>query len=179
MRRQKTASGVGRRPDHHRARRIAKQHTSLAIAPIDETSQQLGADYEDPLGIAGPYELVSDAQRIKRARASGGNIEGKGACRTELGLNDDRAGRQRHVGRDRGDDDHVEIFGSCVGHRKRMPRRDNGHIRSDLPFRGDPALLNARALADPRIGRVDQLLKILVRQNPFRTVGASSEKVRV
>src|SRR3984893_9499325 len=70
MRRQEAASGIARPADDHRARRIAEEHARVAIAPIDETAQELGADNEHPLGFAGLDELVGDAQHIKRARAS-------------------------------------------------------------------------------------------------------------
>src|SRR3984893_1621141 len=122
VRRKEAASGIARRSDDHRTSRIAEQHTSVAIAPIDKTAQKLGTDDENPLGFAGLYELVGDAQCIKRARGSSADIEGKGARRAELGLNDNRTGRQWHVGRDRGDDDHVEIFGSWGGLHKRAAR---------------------------------------------------------
>jgi len=88
---QEAAPPIMRWPDNHRARRVAKKNTSVAVAPIDEAAQELCADDEHAARLAGLDELAGDAQSIKRTCASSRDIEGKGAGGAKLGLNDDRA----------------------------------------------------------------------------------------
>ncbi len=66
--REKAAGRIGRRADHHGARRVAEEHACVAVFPIDEPGQKLGADHEDALRAA-TNELVGDIQSVKRSGA--------------------------------------------------------------------------------------------------------------
>ena len=116
MRRKQAALRIGRGANDHRASRVAEQHAAVAVAPVDETAQKLRADDKDAFRAAAGDELVGDAEPEQRAGAGGRKIEGEGSGGAELRLNDHGAGRQRHIGRDRPDDDDVDFFRAAAGH---------------------------------------------------------------
>jgi hypothetical protein len=65
MRRQETASLVRCRSEHEGSCRITEQDASVAVGPIDEAAQELGADDEHALGRPGADELVGDAHTVQ------------------------------------------------------------------------------------------------------------------
>ena len=65
-----------------------------------------------------------------------------------------------------------------MGVRQRMARGLRRHVRSQLAGRRDPALMNAGALDDPFVRRVDFGGQFFVSENAVRQVAAAAEDDR-
>ena len=97
----------------------------------------------------------------------------------ELLLHVHRGGGHRHVAGDRADDDHVEIGGGEPGGFERRLAAAGRHVARDLAVGGDATLANARALGDPRVGRVDHPFEVGVGQHlGGRVVPGAEDRAR-
>ena len=88
-------------------------------------------------------------------------------------LDQRRRVREDVVGRDRGDNDGIQVASVDSRLRQGLFRRTDRHGRRSLVRGGDAAFLHAGACADPLVVGVDELLKVGVGPSFFRDVGAS------
>jgi len=172
MRRYEATFRIVARPDDERTCRVAEQDTAAAILPINDSAQQLGADNEHTLRLTGANELVGDAEPVERTGASGGNVEGTGPRRPKFGLHEHGAGGHRHVGRDGPDDDHIELGGIGRRHGERLFGCFDRHIGCRFAIGGDMAFLDAGALDDPGVRRINDFFEFLVGENARRSIRA-------
>src|SRR5438132_13604139 len=90
---------------YRRARAVAEQHASVAIRPIRDRGQFLGADYQYYVVRVRCDELLRDFDSEKKTRARGGNIETGGLFRADFFLHETGRGGEKHIGRGRRDQD--------------------------------------------------------------------------
>ncbi len=86
-------------------------------------------------------------------------------------LDQRRAGRDQLVRRDGADDDQVEVLGQEPRRLERAASRGDGHVRRRLAFGDVAALADARALDDPLVRGVDDLLEVGIRDDPLGHIG--------
>ena len=96
----------------------------------------------------------------------------------ELGLHRDGAGRKCIVGRRGREHDQVDRLRVDMGVRERGARRMRGHLRGQFAGRGNAALVDAGALHDPFVGRVDLAREIVVGEDLARQIAAAAENDR-
>ena len=158
-----------------RARTVAEQHAGVAICPIDDGRKFFRADDQHRFVGARHDELLADFQRVNESRASRFDVECGGALGADLVLNQTGRGRERHVGRDGGHDDQINLLGGDSGlspspaGRPRRPRSEVNSFsaamwRSLMPGAG----------GDPFVGGIDDLLQVGVGQHLGRNVGADA-----
>ena len=164
----------------HRAGGVAEEDAGVAVAPVHDPGQQFGPDDQDRPGAAALDEAVGDGQRVERPGAGRADVEAGGFGRADLGLDEHGRRRERHVGRDRAADDHVEVFGLDPGHLQRLPARRGSHVAGRFAGRRQPALADAGPLADPGVAGLDavQFHHIVVGHHLLGEVGAGADDSR-
>lgn len=98
--------------------------------------------------------------------------------RAELSLNLGRRCGEGIVRRRGGDDDQIDVGGRDAGSLERPERRLPREIRGELALRRDVTLPDAGALDDPRIGSVDRLGQLLVRNDPLGQIASPADDPR-
>ena len=80
-------AGLVGRFEYDCAGAITEQHTGVAVFPVDESRQALGADDQRTFRFARPNELVRSRQRIQETRASGFQSDRRTGGNSETMLN--------------------------------------------------------------------------------------------
>lgn len=109
-------------------------------------------------------------ERVEETRASRRNIESRRIHRPDIRLHIASRRRREGIRRNRRDNDEVNLLGLDPRRLHRLASGVGGHIARLLIGRGNAALLNARALNNPLIGRIHHLLEIRVRKAAFRDI---------
>ena len=156
------------RLQHDRPGAVAEQHASRAVLPVEHARERLRADHQRALVRARTRNLSAVVTAKTKPRAHRLQVERDAVRHAERGL-DLRGGGGKRVIRRRGRDDHEVDVG---GRRMRRGQRARGgrgpERRGRLAVGGDMALLDAGALDDPLVGRVDQLGEFVVGDDAFR-----------
>ena len=160
--------------EHHRAGAVAEQHARRAIGVVDDARHHVGADHERVLGAARRDDRVADRQRVRKGGTRRRQIETPRLVRANLRLHQARGARKQHVGRDRADDDHVDVVRRQPGLLDRLLRRFGREIARRDARIDDVALLDAGALQDPFVGGLDHLLEIRIGQQLRRHIGGQA-----
>ncbi len=92
----------------------------------------------------------------------------------ELHLHQGRGRREGIVGRGGGNDDEVDVVGRHTRICQSFARGGHGKVRGELAFGRDMALLDADALLDPFVGRVDGARQFLIGDDSCRQVAADT-----
>ena len=154
-----------------RARAVPEQHASGAVLPVDDRRKFLRADDQHALAGAGHDELLAYFQRVDEARARRLEVEGRRPLRPDLVLHQAGRGWERHVRRDGGDDDEIDLIrcDARLGHRALgcLGRQ----IGAKLVVRRDAPGLDARAAGDPLVRRIDELFQVGVGDHALGDVG--------
>ena len=108
------------------------------------------------LNWPGLEEIVGDRQGVDEARADRLHVEGRALGDAEAGLDAHGGGREGAVGRRGGADDEVDVDRVDAGAHQRLARGGDAEIGRQLAIVGDVALLDAGALADPRVVGIDE-----------------------
>jgi len=167
------------RSDDRCARAVAEQHAGRAIFPVKDTRQQFDADHEHAPGPSACDELIGDRESVDETRAGRRNVERRTvAARAQLVLHERRGRRQWHVGGDRGDDDQIEIRRAQARGLERARRRLGRHVAGRLTLRRHVTLTNARALGDPGVRGLDDLLELEVGEDAFGDVVSRAQNAR-
>ena len=88
-------------------------------------------------------------------------------------------GRKGQVGRRRRDDDEVDVVGRKPGIVERALRgRRDREVGGELALRGDVALLDADALLDPLVGRIDGFCQFGIGEDAFGQIAADASHNR-
>ena len=113
-------------------------------------------------------------KRVDKGRAGGREIESPDSFCAQLVLHQAGGRGEKHVRRDRRDDDRVQIGGLQAALGERPPGGLGRQIAGGDALVHDVALANAGALDDPVIGGFDHFFEIVVGQKAGRNVGAES-----
>jgi hypothetical protein len=122
--------------ENRRACPVAEQHASIAIRPIDDGRKFFGADDQHGLVRARHNELLADFERINEPGTGGFDVEGGGPLGADFLLHEASGRRKRHVGRDGGDDDQIDLLRRNVAAFHRAHGGLGGHVRGILAFGG-------------------------------------------
>ena len=109
------AVGIGAVLQNGRARAIAEQHAGVAVLPVNDGRKFFRADDQHSVVGAGHDKLLADFQAVNESGTGGFEIEGGGAVRADFLLHQAGGGGKRHVWRDGGDDDEVNLIGGDAG----------------------------------------------------------------
>jgi len=145
-----------------------RMHEVLHVA---DARERLGADRQHAAGAAGRDVGLRDRERGDEPGAGRVAIEGRGVHRAQAVLDDRGAGRDHLIRRDRADDDEVEVLGREPRRLERAPPGDHGHVRGRLAVGDVAPLADPRALDDPLVRRVDDLLEVRIRDDALGHVG--------
>ena len=157
---------------------VAEEHAGGAIGVIDDARHDVGTNGERVPMRSRADHVRGRRQRVGKPRACGTQIEAPGVVRADLVLDEAGRARKHHVRRRRAHDDEVDVLGRESRLRDRPERRLLREIGGRHAGIDDVALTNACALKNPLIGRVDQLLEILVGEQTRRDVGREAADFR-
>src|SRR5260221_1151427 len=138
-------TGLGVRPEYHRAGAIAEQHRRAAIFPVEDPRIHFGADDESAAMLARSYQFVGDRQRIYEAAAHGLNIERGAALDSELRLHDASGARKDVVWGCRSHDDEIDFPRQDSRRCKRLAAPLDAKVAPGLPGFADGTLADNRA----------------------------------
>jgi hypothetical protein len=113
-----------------RARAVAEEHAGVAVAPVDDGGKFFRADDQDGVVGAGHDELLADFQGENEARTGGLDVKGGRAIWRRFFPAPGRRWRERHVGRDGGQDDQVNLSGVTLA--RSMATRGGLAARSEV-----------------------------------------------
>jgi len=82
---------------------------------------------------------------------------------------------KKHVRRDRGNDNHIQVFGRQAGLAERPTGGFDGQVGGGLIGGGNMPLLDAGARCNPFIGRIHHLGKIRVGQDTLGQIGTGAD----
>ena len=129
--------------------------------------QKFGAEHKPGFRAAAGNQQLAVVQREEKAGAGGADVVGDGVGGAQRFLDEDRRGRETHVGRDRAEDNEIEFVGGNAS----FVHGDAGGLNAvvgglfaalyNMPF------LDAAAGGDPLVIGFDDLFKIGVGQDGF------------
>ena len=151
------AGGIGR-PHDRGARAVAEQDARAAVGEVEDAAEDLGADQQDRVGHARRDERGGRRQPVAEPGARGVDVERR-AAHAELLLHPHRRRREDRVAGDRGHHDHVELLGRDAGGLERCARRLDREVGGLHVVVGEVAGLDAGAIADPLVVRLDEALE--------------------
>ena len=105
------------------------------------------------------YCVAADERR-EEAHAGGVDVVAAGVARAEPVLHQRCRRREEPVRRRGADDDQVDVLGVHAGVFERHARGVSAEAARGLVRRGDVPLDDARAVADPLVGGLDELLEV-------------------
>jgi len=156
--------------DHDRTRPVAEEDARAAIGVIEEAGEELGADDEHVARHAGRHVGAGGGVRVDEARAGSGHVHRRRPAVPDRLLDERRSRRHPVVGRQRGNQDQVDLVGIQARDGDRARAGHGGHARGRLVRGGDPPLADARAADDPLVGGVDDPLEVGVREHGRRRI---------
>ena len=151
---------------------VTEQDAGVAVRPVQDLRERLRADYEDVAVDARLDELAGRRCCVGKPRAGSGKVKGTCLRCAEAVLQDAGRRRDRAVRRHRRDDDEVESLGFHAGILEGHAGRALCEVRCRLVLARHAALMDARALDDPLVTRVDHLLEVFIRDDLLRHVPA-------
>ncbi len=158
--------------ENHRACAVAKNHASGAVGVVDDRGHHVRADHQDALVSARGDELRPRLHGVDESGTGAGEIESPHAVGAKLVLNQAGGRWKEHVGRDRADDDGINVAGSQTALGKRLLGGLDRQIAGGHAFVHDVALADADAGENPVIGGVDHFFEVGVGEKFRRHVGA-------
>ena len=164
--RQDAPVGIGAsavlRFQHQRARAVAEQNAGAAVFPVHQLGKGLGADDQHAAGLTCDHQRIGGGQGIDKSGADRLHVEGKTGRHAKLGLHHRcRRGKGEIGGRGR-NDHRIDIDGIHAGIAQRRAGRGGRHVRGRLAFGREMPPFDARAGADPFVGRIDDLFKFAI-----------------
>jgi len=159
---------------NRRPRAVAKQHTGVAVLPIHNRRKFFRAN--DQHGVIGARhdELLSDFQTVNKPGTRRLQIKRRRPARADFLLDDARCRRKRHVRRDGGNNDEVNLVGSDPGLFHRTLCRVRRHVRSEFVLGRLPPRFDAGARGDPFVRRVHHFFQVGIGQNFHRQIRADA-----
>ena len=134
--------------EHDGAGAVAEQRKALLVAGIDDPAVAVSADHQRTLAVAGGHELRRDDQGEDEARAGRLHVK-RGTVQLEPVLNQVGRGGKCHVGRERRDDQQVDVGRLAPG---RLQATDGGlhtQVAGRLVGQREPPFMDSRPVDDP------------------------------
>src|SRR6476646_1941114 len=153
---------------------VAEQDERRAIVPVEDLGQHVSADDERAIREPGREHRLGLRDRVDEACATGREVVGGGVRHAERVGEERRRGRKRHIGRDRRNDEQVDRRRLDLRHLERAPAGGKRDVGEGLVLARDPALADARTLADPFVVRVDERRELVVREHTLRHMAAEA-----
>ena len=172
-------AGLGRRRQHDGTGAVGKQHAGVAVSPVDDPGQRLGADHQRAPRVTQTHELVGNRQPVDEAAAGRLQADRRLAVDTERRADHRRDVRKDEIRGGRADHDQIDVGRRHAGCGESAARGLGGHRRGGLVGRRDMAALDAGARAYPLVGGVDHLLEFAIGQHPLRQVAARTGDPRI
>jgi hypothetical protein len=144
------------------------------VIPVQDEREGLSADHQGALGLAKPNKIIGDGQRIDEAGTDSLEIHREADC-TQSCLDPGGSGGKRVVRSRRRHDQAVDVAALQAGMVERLVRRRQRQVGSQFAIRRDMTLTDARALADPFVGRVQPLRQFVIGDDATRQVGAGAQ----
>ena len=158
----------------HGARAVAEQNARRAVPIVENCGHHVAAEDHDFFVRPRTDELRADRERIRKPRARGGKVETPGALRADAALHQARGCGKKHVRRNTGQDNQVDVrrirFGLC----EQRFRSFRGQMRTGHAFFHDVALADAGARANPLVAGLDDFLEIRVGHHFRRNVAGNA-----
>ncbi len=168
------ALAVRARLDQHGAGAVAEHHAGGAVGIVDDGRHLVGTDHHDLLGLAGGDELRGDGDGVDEARTGRLHVEGADRAGADHVADQIGGGGKYEIGRGGGADQKVDVGGLVAGALQQPADRFGAHMRGAEPLAlQDAPLLDAGALDDPGIGRVDQPGELGIVQHVVRKISAN------
>ncbi len=160
--------------DQDRTGAIAEDDAGRAVGVVDDRRHGVSADDQD-LGVSsGLDQLGAHLQGVEKTGARRGKVEAPGAVGAELVLNQAGGRGEEHVGRNRGDNDHLYFAGRDASLGKAAARCFHGHVTGRHAWLDQVALADAEALHDPLVRSVYHGCQIGVVEDARRHIGSQS-----
>src|SRR5688572_17755012 len=169
---------LGRR-EHHRPGPVAEEHAGAAVVPIEDAREHLRAHHQSLLVHARSDETIGRGKRIDEAGAHRLHVEGSASLDAELRLQLASRAREDVIRRRGGHDDEINLLGVHPGGRKRVTACFQGEIARGLRLLRDVPALDAGALADPGIARLEAPRELLVLHHALRQVASGADDSRI
>ena len=134
---------------HHDRPRAVSEEAGVAVPPIGNPRERVGADHDRASRLARPHELPGHHETEQEAAAHGRHIEGRQRREAELLLDDAGCRRRLPIWCGRGDDQQIDRRGVDSGVLDRCRRGGRGQIRCLLSPAGDPTFADAQPLFRP------------------------------
>src|SRR6266581_8601147 len=159
-----------RRFQENRPGAIAKEHTGRAILVVKDGGHGVAADRQHFLVRPRAYELRSHGQSVSKAGTRGGQVKAPGVLRRDAFLHQAGSGWEKHVWRNGGKHDQVDLRGIGVGLRQEGFGGFSRHVRRGGAVFDDVAFTDARARANPFVVGLDDFFQIRVSHHLWRNV---------
>ena len=95
---------------------VAEQDAGVAVGPVDDPRQDLGADYEHLLCITGANIFVCNGKAVDKTGTGRGKVKCGCVDRPEFVLHDAGGCRKGKIGGNGSENDQIEFFGLDAGH---------------------------------------------------------------
>src|SRR3990167_2480583 len=165
--------------DDEGAGAVAEKDAGRAIAPVENARKCFRADHQCAFVLPARDEFLRGCDRVNETGADRLDVEGRSRGRADFRLHDRRRRREGEIGRRRRDDDQVEIVRRSAGRRQRRFRRLRRKVGRTLIIRGDVALADAGALANPFVACVDDRRKIVIGHHVRRQIRSAASHHRL
>ena len=160
------AAGLVAGRQDRRARAVAEQDAGRSIGVVEEAGEQLRADHQDVLREPGLDPGLGGREPVDEARARRRDVHRRRARVADRLLDEGRGRGHPVVGRERREEDEVDLVRVDARGVDRPQAGDRAHRRGGLVRRGDPPLADAGPADDPLVVRVDHPLEVLVASGP-------------
>ena len=158
-------AGRGRHDDRRR-RPVAEQNLGAAVGWIHDAADRLGADDQGRPCVARVHVGVRHHVRVHEARARGDEVE-RSAVQSEVVLDVGRCGGETARRGDRRNDQKIDLLSRETRVLDRIGSRGRGQRDGVFAVTGNAAFLDASALGDPLVRRVECAFQIGVGQTTF------------
>src|SRR5262245_46121365 len=139
----------GARLKQNHARAVTEEDERRAVFGVQDAGHHVRADDQDLAMLAALDELRAGGQRVEERRAGGGDVEAPGSGRANLVLYQAGGRGEEHVGRDRRDNNQLDLMGLDAAPLQQVVYRLDRQLGRRRAFFDPVALVNARAPADP------------------------------
>jgi len=127
----------------------------VVVVEVQQTAEDFGSHHQRTPGRAGTDHGIGHRQGIDKATAHRLHIKDRAARGAQLVLEDGGSGGEHHVRRGRGDDDEVNVLCAQAGGLQCVARRLQRQVAAGNCSVGEMPRLDARALHNPFVGRLD------------------------
>ena len=139
---------------------VGEEDRRVAVGPVGDARQGVGADQEDLLGPHGDH-AVGCHEAVDEPAARRVHVE-RAAVEAEFALHDRTTRGDGLVGRGGRQDETVDLARVEAGHRDRLRAGLDAELHGGA---ADVTLLDAGAIADPLVAGLEHAFEVLVREH--------------